>query len=174
MAFSIDNSEKFRSGYASNMTLDAVLNTLESVPQFNISVERGYQIGAPSCEKQYKMDFKITFHNQNDEIWLVKSTSSIRSDRLYGVEYFAQNIKLHDPNIAKILVVIPNSVNDKEIRYKNNYREKINSDGFISFIDEIYTVSEFRNEVISFATSNLDQGICSNILGKDAEKYVEE
>lgn len=174
MAFSIDNSEKFRSGYASNMTLDAVLNTLESVPQFNISVERGYQIGAPSCEKQYKMDFKITFHNQNDEIWLVKSTSSIRSDRLYGVEYFAQNIKLHDPNIAKILVVIPNSVNDKEIRYKNNYREKINCDGFISFIDEIYTVSEFRNEVISFATSNLDQGICSNILGKDAEKYVEE
>ena len=100
MDFNIDNQQKTLSGKASNLTLAEVLDYISKIPKLNISVSKNYMVGYKNCEQQFKMDYKICFHDFNDEIWLIKSTSSIRSDRLYGNEFFAQNIKIIDDKVT--------------------------------------------------------------------------
>ena len=119
MDFNIDNQQKTLSGKASNLTLAEVLDYISKIPKLNISVSKNYMVGYKNCEQQFKMDYKICFHDFNDEIWLIKSTSSIRSDRLYGNEFFAQNIKIIDDKVTNIFVVIPDSVNDIEHASEN-------------------------------------------------------
>ncbi|MDY5409436.1 MspI family type II restriction endonuclease [Veillonella caviae] len=172
MDFNIDNSEKFQAGAASNLTLEEMLFDLASNEGLGITVEKGYRIGAPNYEQQFKMDFKVNFNNEDGDIWLLKSTSSIRSDRIYGVEFFAHNIKLYDRSVSKIFVVIPHTSSKKEFDNKESYKKKIFSDTYISYIDNIYTISELRNEIIHHATTHLTKGVSANILGTDAEKYV--
>ena len=148
MDFNIDNSEKFQAGAASNLTLEEMLFDLASNEGLGITVEKGYRIGAPNYEQQFKMDFKVNFNNEDGDIWLLKSTSSIRSDRIYGVEFFAHNIKLYDRSVSKIFVVIPHTSSKKEFDNKESYKKKIFSDTYISYIDNIYTISLRNSEIV--------------------------
>ena len=172
MDFNIDNQQKTLSGKASNLTLAEVLDYISKIPKLNISVSKNYMVGYKNCEQQFKMDYKICFHDFNDEIWLIKSTSSIRSDRLYGNEFFAQNIKIIDDKVTNIFVVIPDSVNDKEIQNKIAYSNKIHSNTYVSFIDDVFTFSQLRNKIIEHASENLTQGVSANILGNNAEETI--
>ncbi|MCF4964909.1 MspI family type II restriction endonuclease [Streptococcus sp. GS001] len=172
MSFNFDNHQKSLSGSASNLTLNIMLNELLLVPSINISVSKNYSIGYEGCKKQFKMDYKICFHDFDDEVWLIKSTSSIRSDRLYGNEFFAQNIKILDPKVTNIFVVIPDSVNAVELKNKNDYSIKIRSKIYKSFIDDLLTFSELRDKILAYASSKLTQGIKSNILGNNAEDLI--
>lgn len=53
----------------------------------------------------FKMDYQICFHDFSDEIWLIKPTSSVRSDRVYGNEFFAQNISIIE-SVSKMLKIL--------------------------------------------------------------------
>jgi type-2 restriction enzyme bsuFI len=175
MFFNRDNSEKFKSGVASKLELDNLLKLIiEEIPKINIDMKKDYSIGYPGCENQFKMDYQIIFHDFEDEIWLIKSTNSIRTDRIYGNEFFAQNIKKLDKRISKIFIVIPDSsiTNEKELKQKQNYSSKIVGNTYKSFLDDILTFSEFRNLLIEYATSKINQGIRSNILGNNAEASI--
>ena len=175
MTFNKDNSEKFKSGIASNLELDNLLNLVkEEIPQLHISIDKNYSIGYPGYENQFKMDYQIVFHDFEDEIWLIKSTNSIRSDRLYGNEFFAQNIKKINKKVSKIFVVVPDSsiTKEKELKQKINYSSKISSGTYKSFLDNILTFSELRNLLLEYAASKINQGIRSNILGNNAEVNI--
>lgn len=172
MSFNVDNQQKSLSGSASNLTLSELLQKIQAIPKLNISVKKGYSVGYENCEPQFKMDYKICFHDFNEEIWLIKSTSSIRSDRLYGNEFFAQNIKIIDDKVTNIFVVIPDSINDKEIQNKIVYSNKIHSNTYVSFIDDVFTFSQLRNKIIEHASENLTQGVSANILGNNAEEMI--
>ena len=111
MSFNVDNQQKPLSGSASNLTLSESLRKIQEIPELNVSVKKGYSVGYENCEKQFKMDYAITFNDFDNETWLVKSTSSIRTDRIYGNEFFAQNIKLFDNNFTKIFVFVQYSIN---------------------------------------------------------------
>lgn len=118
------------------------------------------------------MDYAITFNDFDNETWLVKPTSSIRTDRIYGNEFFAQNIKLVDKNVTKIFVVVPDSITEKEIKNKNDYSNKIHSETYVSFLDDVLTFSELKDFVLNHASENLSQGISANILGNNAEDSI--
>lgn len=175
MTFNKDNSEKFKSGIASNLELDNLLNLVKKeIPELCISINKNYSIGYPGYENQFKMDYQIVFHDFEDEIWLIKSTNSIRSDRLYGNEFFAQNIKKINKKVSKIFVVVPDSsiTKEKELKQKINYSSKISSGTYKSFLDNILTFSELRDLLLEYATSKINQGIRSNILGNNAEVNI--
>lgn len=172
MSFNKDNQQKTLAGKATNLTLYEVLNEIEEVSKLNVSVKKNYLTGYDRCEKQFKMDYQICFEDHNNEKWLIKSTSSIRSDRIYGNEFFAQNIKIIDKAVTKIFVVIPDSVTDAEMKNKEAYSKKIKSDKYISFIDDILTFSELRDKVLEYASEKIVQGLSANILGDNAEVYI--
>lgn len=172
MSFNVDNQQKSLSGSASNLTLAALLQNIQEIPKLNVSVTKDYSVGYENCEKQFKMDYAITFNDSDKKTWLVKSTSSIRTDRIYGNEFFAQNIKSVDKNVTKIFVVVPDSISQKELKNKKNYSNKIHSKTYVSFLDDILTFSELRDLVLSHASESLSQGISANILGNDAEDSI--
>ena len=91
------------------------------------------------------MDFLIEFIDFNKEQWLLKSTSSIR-DRIYGTEFFAQNIRQINKNVSKIYVIVPDSLSEKEMRNKINYSTKIKSQTYTSFLTDVLTVNELRQK----------------------------
>ena len=170
-----DNSKKFKSGFTSNLKLSDLLTLIEKdIPKLNIEIKKGYKVGYPNFEKQFKMDYQIIFHDFEDEIWLVKSTNSIRSDRIYGNEFFAQNIRKIDKKVSRIFVVIPDSsINkEKELKQKIKYSSKILSEKYKSFLDNILTFSELRSLLLEYAASKISQGVRSNVLGNDAETSI--
>lgn len=172
MSFNIDNQQKSLSGSASNFTLSELLQKIQEIPKLNVSVKKGYSVGYENCEKQFKMDYAITFNDFDYETWLVKPTSSIRTDRIYGNEFFAQNIKIVDENVTKIFVVVPDSITKKELKNKNDYSNKIHSETYVSFLDDVLTFSELKDLVLTHASENLSQGISANILGSNAEESI--
>lgn len=166
-----DNQIKYESGKNAKTLIEEMLNDLKDDFNLNIEIEKNYSIGYKNKVKQFKMDFLIRFLDFGNVHWLVKSTNTIR-DRIYGTEFFAQNIKIIDSDVENIFVVVPDSISDAEMRNKNNYAAKVNSKTYKSFLDNVLTVNELRRLIIEKATQNISQGILSNLLGNDAEKGI--
>lgn len=163
------------SGTKSEESVGSMINDLANDTNFNISVTEDYAQGYPDMEKQFKMDYCVVFHNFDDTEWLIKSTSSIRTDRLYGTEFFAQNIRILDTEenkVDKIYVVVPDSLSDSEVKKIRGYSKKITSGTYKSFLTDVITINELRDLIIHKCMSEVSQGTRSNIIGKDTEKRV--
>lgn len=167
----IDNKLKNKSGKQAKILITEMLDNIKDELNINIKIKNGFSIGYPNQEKQFKMDFLIEFLDFDNEQWLLKSTNSIR-DRIYGTEFFAQNIRLINKKITKIYVVVPDSISEREMKNKANYSAKINSQTYTSFLTDVLTVNELRQKIIEKATQNIEQGLRSNILGNDAETSI--
>ena len=167
----IGNKLKNKSGKQAKILISEMLDNLINELNINLKFQDGYSIGYPNQEKQFKMDFLIEFTDFNKEQWLLKSTNSIR-DRIYGTEFFAQNIRLINKKVKKIYVVVPDSISEKEMRNKINYSTKIKSQTYTSFLTDVLTVNELRQKIIEKSTQNIEQGLRSNILGSDAETSI--
>ncbi len=167
----IDNKLKNKSGKQTKILVAEMLNSIKDELNINIKITDGFSIGYPNQEKQFKMDFLVEFLGSDIEQWLLKSTSSIR-DRIYGTEFFAQNIRLINKKFTKIYVIVPDSISEREIRNKVNYSTKIKSQTYTSFLTDVLTVNELRQKIIEKATQNIEQGLRSNILGNDAETSI--
>ena len=102
-----ENQIKYKSGQGVKKLIQNVLEPISDDPNFNIKFSSNYTIGYPNKEKQFKMDFKVVFPEFDNETWLIKGTSSVRNDRIYGNEYMAQNIRLIDDNVTNIFLVVP-------------------------------------------------------------------
>lgn len=171
MLISESNLIKYKSGKSSKDLLGNVLFDLHiNHPDF-IIVKSDYSVGYPNKLKQFKMDYQIIFPKFNNETWLIKSTSSIR-ERIYGVEFFSQNIRNIDKNVTKIFVVVPDSISDKEKKNVTNYSKKIKNPNYTSFLDDVLLISDMRALLLKYIHRNTPQGIKSNIFGKDSEKQI--
>jgi len=166
-----DNKIKNKSGKQAKLLVSEMLNDLKGELDINIEIENNYSIGYPNQEKQFKMDFLVRFLDFDNEQWLIKSTNSIR-ERIYGTEFFAQNIRLINENVTNIYVIVPDSIPDAEMKNKNNYSLKTNSYKYTSFLSGVLTVNELRQKIIEKATQNIAQGLRSNILGNNAETSI--
>lgn len=169
-----EQQRKYISGAKANKSVDTMLDELISRMGFNISVNRNYADGYPDMEKQFKMDYCVIFHDFNDKHWLLKTTSSIR-ERIYGTEFFAQNIRIIDSDenkIEKIYVVVPDSISEVERTNARRYSDKINGDTYKSFLSDVVTISKLRELIMEKCMADISQGVRSNIIGKDAEDRV--
>ena len=165
---------KNESGAKANETLESMLEDLKINTNLNISIEKNYVKGYLGMDRQFKMDYCIVFHDFDDKQWLLKSTNSIR-DRIYGTEFFAQNIRIidsHTKQVESIFVVVPDSMPEKEYANAKRYSTKIHSNKYKSFLTDIVTIGELRDLIINKCMTNTPQGIRANIIGKDAESRV--
>ena len=166
-----DNQIKNESGKQAKILVSEMLNNLKNELGINIEIKEGYSIGYPNQEKQFKMDFLVQFTDFDNEQWLIKSTNSIR-ERIYGTEFFAQNIRLIDEKVKNIYVVVPDSISSAEMKKKRNYSVKINGTTYTSFLTDVLTVNELRQEIVEKASQNIAQGLRANVLGNDAETSI--
>jgi len=168
--FTAENQAKSTSGKNAKMLIQEMLNAMLAL-DLNIKVGNNYSIGYEGKAKQFKMDFSVCFSDFDNEKWLIKSTNSIR-ERIYGAEFFAQHIKDIDESVKRILVVVPDSISDKEMKNKRNYAQKTRDKEYVSFLDDVLTVNELQQEIINKASGAITQGVKSNILGSFSEKSV--
>ncbi len=166
-----DNQIKNKSGRQAKILISEMLNNLKNELRINIKTEEGYSIGYPNQEKQFKMDFLVEFTDFDNEQWLIKSTNSIR-ERIYGAEFFAQNIRIIEQRVKNIYVVVPDSISSSEMKNKNNYAAKISRTTYTSFLTDVLTVNELRQKIVEKASQKIPQGLRANILGNDAEKSI--
>ncbi|SJZ94350.1 Restriction endonuclease MspI [Pilibacter termitis] len=171
VTISKDNQLKNESGKASNELIGSMLTDLQNQFPNDILIQEKYAIGYPGQKEQFKMDYQISFPNLSYERWLIKSTNSIR-ERIYGVEFFAQNIRNIDKKASNIFVVVPNSISNGEKRNVTNYDSKTKANDYTSFLDGVIFVSTLREKILAHISKNTSQGIKSNILGKDAEVEI--
>jgi len=164
------------SGAKTNETVDAMLQELVSNMQLNITVKKSYADGYPQMEKQFKMDYCVEFRDFHNAKWLLKVTNSIR-DRIYGTEFFAQNLRIIDAGantIENIFVVVPDSIVANPTEYANakRYSDKIKGSAYKSYLTDVVTIGELRELIVKKCMANTSQGLRANILGKDAEDGV--
>lgn len=166
-----ENQMKYKSGQSVKQLLSIVFEKISDNPHLNIQIKPNYAVGFPNQDKQFKMDYEIIFSDFENEKWLVKGTNSIR-ERIYGTEFFAQNIRKIENKVTHIFVVVPDSISEDEIKKVRNYSNKIKSGTYTSFLDDVITVNQLEKLIIEKATSSIQQGMKSNILGSNAEKKL--
>ncbi|MGF3075974.1 MspI family type II restriction endonuclease [Facklamia sp. P13055] len=164
-----ENLMKYKSGQSVKELIYNVIEPICDDPNFNVEFSSNYNIGYPNKEKQFKMDFKVVFSEFNNETWLIKGTSSVRNDRIYGNEYMAQNIRLINDNITKIFLVVPDSISEKEMQNAKRYSEKIKSETYVSFITDVITVNQLARKIVTKTTEKMPQGQRANVLGSISE-----
>lgn len=164
-----ENQIKYKSGQGVKKLIQNVLEPISDDPNFNIKFSSNYTIGYPNKEKQFKMDFKVVFPEFDNETWLIKGTSSVRNDRIYGNEYMAQNIRLIDDNVTNIFLVVPDSISEKEQQNAKRYAQKIKKETYVSFITDVLTINKLARKIVTKATENMPQGRKANVLGSNAE-----
>lgn len=170
-SFVAENQAKSKSGKNAKKLIQEMINFM-IVKGFRIKLIENYKSGYDGKAKQFKMDFAISFTDFCDELWLIKSTSTIRDDRIYGHEFFAQHIKEIDHDVKKIFIVVPDSIPEKEVRNKDNYAKKVKNKKYVSYIDDVLTVSELERQIIEKASSIIAQGSRANILGSFSEESI--
>lgn len=169
MIFSEDSKRKALSGRMAKALVYSVISDAIDDLNLNVSISTDYTIGYPNMDdNQFKADFSILFHDYKEK-WLVKSTNSVRSDRLKGNEFSAQHIRELDHTVTSFFVVVPDSMDEKGFKELKNYSTKIHQQQVKSYFTDILTISDFEKIFKAHATKNIPQGKLANIMGKDAE-----
>lgn len=134
--------------------------------------------GQPGKQKgQFKSEAELHFHfkNAKDEIWIIKTTNSYRSDREKTSEFDAENLKqiLSKPStVVKAYFVLPDSITQSEISAINKFNEKVVNQKIVTHFDGALLMSELDNLIRSTCLSMKHQGKRSNILGRLGEHSI--
>lgn len=167
------NQRKALAGVRVKKLLKKTLENLSSNPNIDIEFKMNFNTGYAGYTKtQFKMDALIKFKNSHDEIWLIKTTSSIRSDRVKGNQFDAQNIRKIEPNVKKIYLVTSDFADPREVANRKNYSEAIRNKRLYSEIDDVISFNALNLLIRDKALENLSQGVLSNILGEEAEERI--
>lgn len=168
-----DNKRKALAGSAVKKLLRKTLNDLSSHPHIKINYQIDFKTGYVEYSKtQFKMDALIEFKDSNHEIWLIKTTSSIRSDRVKGNQFDAEHIKKIHPNVKKVYLVTSDFADPKEVYHRKKYSEDIKNKIIYSQIDDVISFNTLSLLIRDKALENLSLGKRSNILGDETEERI--
>lgn len=171
------NGEKSKSGRNTEEVFTKLLkDTVQHFPEIKLKEKLRY--GAKGKDpKQFRIKYQLEFPKEN-LYWLIDESSSLRSDRINGKEFIMEQVKKilkqdHDINIESYFV-LPDTPDDKSIRSVTVMKERIEKQNAVTYFDGAMYMSEFRNHLEQKATSTMDQGHKSNILGNYGEKILVE
>lgn len=168
-----DNQKKALAGTAVKKLLKKTLEDLASHPHINISYEIDFKTGyVEYCETQFKMDALIEFKDSGNEVWLIKTTRSIRSDRVKGNQFDAEHIRKIHPNVKKVYLVTSDFADPKEVYNRKKYSEDIRNKRIYSQIDDVITFNTLSLLIRDKALENLSQGVRANVLGEETEERI--
>lgn len=119
----------------------ALKNMLASMREYNFvsRVEENYTIYDKDFPKrdQFKAPYLIEF--QDEEQWILFSTTSIR-DRMKQQEWDTSNIKRLNENVKKSYVVVPDGIQEDELKNAEKYNKEIKEGKRYSVLDGVETL----------------------------------
>ena len=138
-----DNADKYESGKSGKENLGKLVEFLKSkkyIKKYQKDYKRGYQ---QYDDKQFHYQYLIEFENQ--ECWILQSTTSVRSDRMNIHQWNSEHLKRLNTYIKKAYIVHPDDLPEKEKNALELYRNQIKSGKKYSSIDDILSISELYN-----------------------------
>ncbi len=120
--------------------------------------------------KQFHAQFKIVFFN--DKKWLLYSTTSLRTDRVKGLQWDSYHIQKIQKDISKCIIVYPDSINSTErhkfIKQNIKYTQKKE----FSSINYVISQSELYQLIEEYALKGKSKGHKYDLKGKNFENHV--
>src|SRR5699024_7246641 len=104
--------------------------------------------------------------------WLIKTTNSIRSDRVKGNQFDAEHIKKLNDKVSKIFLVTSDFADAKEVSNRKKYSEKIRNKQLYSVIDDVISLNNLSMKIREKALENLSNGRRANVLGDESEQML--
>lgn len=172
--FNQDNSNKVKSGRNTKAELISLLEDFDK--RFDtVNLQKNVKFGAKDKDQdQFSIDAILEFTDQSKEKWLIKTSSSYRSDRIKGNEFDIEHIKLivKSPNIElKSFFVVPDTENNSSFE---KYKKNVENHRIVTYFDKVLKFREFRHLILDRCSKYLSQGTRSNVLGNDAEKEISD
>lgn len=173
-----DNSKKARSGRNNQKELSSLLeefqNTYKDVQIVNRKVSFGELNKKPD---QFSVNAEMIFNDGSREIWIIKTSSSYRSDRSKGNEFDVEHIKKILARENKKVIaffVVPDNQSANDLRQFNSYKSNVRNNSIVTYFDYVMTVKEFENTINERCSRYIAQGKQANILGNNAEIAISD
>ena len=140
-----ENKDKNLHGQNARKALKDMLQAMRE-HNFVSDVEENYSIYDKDFPKkdQFKAPYRIEF--QDEEQWILFSTTSIR-DRMKQQEWDTLNIKRLNDKVKKAYVVVPDGIQEDELRNAEKYNQEIKEGKRYSVLDGVETL-EITEELI--------------------------
>jgi len=135
-----ENKDKNIHGLNARKALKNMLNAMQE-HSFISRVEENYTIYDKAFPKkdQFKAPYLIEF--QDEEQWILFSTTSIR-DRMKQQEWDTSNIKRLNESVKKAYVVVPDGIQEDELKSAKKYDQEIKERKRYSVLDGVETLEE--------------------------------
>lgn len=160
-----ENKKKAQRGNNAKKALHKVVDELEkfgAIESRVLTPKYGYD---NLSKDQFQAVEEVTL--TTGEKYVLYSTSTVRNDRIKGLQWDVFNIKKIDENIEYAYVVIPD---DYAFDQGTSVRDNIREGSVVSPIDDILTVDEFYDKVASFYGESLSKGIQTDLAGRKLEE----
>lgn len=125
-----------------------------------------------SNKNQFYSPFLIVF--DNNEQWVVFTTTSMRTDRVKGQQWDSLNIKNIKPSVSKSYLVYQDCADEFEVAEFKRQNAKYQKKEEYSAIDAILNQSELYALIEAHFTISLEKGKIKNIQGRNFEDFVAE
>ncbi|MBO8138243.1 MAG: MspI family type II restriction endonuclease [Desulfotomaculum sp.] len=166
-----DNTSKLIHGIFGKMSLRDLMQLLKKqgyISKYQETFRAGYRDINP---KQFYFQFLIMF--DDNERWIVHSTTSIRTDRINIQQWNAYHIKKVE-DIKKSIIVYPDHISDSERDNARSYHNKILNNQIYSSIDCVVSQSEFYRMVEEKYFHGKVVGQQKALQGLDFEEKIEK
>ncbi len=164
------NSDKQEHGQNAKNTMEEILKKCEDFSYIKKTI-KDYRCGYKGFSgSQFYCNFLIVF--QDDTKWIIKITTSFRSDRIKGNQWDSFNIKEIDPSISKSVLVYPDDLPESEKEKFIVHKLKIVNHQHFSSIDDIVGQNELFELIENYAYKDLKLGSRRGKAGNNFEDYI--
>ncbi len=164
------NSDKQEHGQNAKNSLESILLECKKYSYIK-EIIKEYRCGFKEYdESQFYCNFLIIF--DDDTKWIIKVTTSFRTDRIKGNQWDSFNIKEIDPSISKSVLVYPDELPQNEKDKFIAHKFKIVNHMHFSAIDDIVAQKELFELIEDYATKNLSVGQKKDKAGNNFEAYI--
>ena len=164
------NSDKQEHGQNAQSTMEELLRKCEEFSYIKETI-KDYRCGYEGFSgSQFYCNFLIVF--QDDSKWIIKITTSFRSDRIKGNQWDSFNIKEIDPSISKSVLVYPDDLPETEKEKFIVHKLKILNHLHFSSIDDIVGQNELFELIENYAYKDLKPGSRRGKAGNKFEDYI--
>lgn len=165
-----ENRDKNVHGQNARKALKEMLESMRE-HDFLVKIEENYAIYDKEFPKkdQFKAPYMIEF--QDEEQWILFSTTSIR-DRMKQQEWDTANIKRLNEHVKKSYVVVPDGIQEDELKNAQKYDREIKEKKRYSVLDGVETLDETAALIQYKGTPLLAYGSALAKMGTAFEEKV--
>ena len=130
-----------------------------------------------SNDSQFLAPFLVSF--PNGERWILYTTTSMRSDRIKGQQWDAENIKQIVPSITKAVLCFPDGVELRDIKNFSALAERYKKKADYSAIDDIlsyrqllFAIQSVNNKMVRFKSVKANQSYIEKVVSNAEDRRM--